>query len=449
MESTIRPHLEAGQLAQARQAIKDYLHTLKAPTAEILAEAAYWSCQANDFDLATSLYHRACSLAPDHATYHYNLATTLRITGDINGAKSALERHLQLAPDDAEAHWLLAQLSTQNTQGDRATIIRQLIEKNLPPKQTVHAWYALGKIYEDCGEFSKSFTAIHNGASLRRRYLKYHPDQDAAIFAQIESAFSQSWFEATKQGDTPAGNIFIVGMPRSGTTLVENLLAAHDQVAMGGELNTFSSCLMAQVNQQAQISSMGDAITQSSRCDFHALGHAYRQATADYQNNQSFLTDKLPLNFLYLGLIHKALPKARILRIERDPMDTVWSIYKHLFSHTYPFSYDLMEIAEYYLGYHKLMTHWENLLGDNLLRVDYEALIAAPTEQTKRITQFCGIEYDPNSLNFYQQSSSVTTGSAVQVRQAMHSRSIGQWQHFAKQLEPVRQRLIESGMILE
>ena len=171
---------------------------------------------------------------------------------------------------------------------------------------------------------------------------------------------------------------------------------------MGGELNAFSSSMMTEAGREGNPAHMQQAITQASRSDFEAIGKRYEVAVGDYQNKSPRLTDKLPLNFLYLGLMHKALPQARIIHVERNPMDTVWSVYKHLFTHAYPFSYNLDEIAGYYIAYRRLMAHWQGLLGDNILHVSYEALVKNPTEEIRGITEFCNISYDPECLDFYQ-----------------------------------------------
>ena len=447
MEHLIRPHLEAGSFKQAQQTIRSYLERLVSPTAAQFAEAAYWSCQANDFSFATGLYQRACEQLPEHPSYHYNLATTLRIIGDIDGAEIALNRHLTNSPKDAEAYWLKVHLRPQGAEKKQLESLYNLTSEAIPPKQRVHAWHALGKIYEDAGQDKACFDAYTSGASLRRRYLKYSVAQDEAIMQGIAKTFSKTWCDNTASGDQGKSNIFIVGMPRSGTTLVENLLGAHEGVAMGGELNAFSSSMMTEAGREGKPAHMQQAITQASRSDFEAIGKRYEVAVGDYQNNSPRLTDKLPLNFLYLGLMHKALPQARIIHVERNPMDTVWSVYKHLFTHAYPFSYNLDEIAGYYIAYRRLMAHWQGLLGDNILHVSYEALVKNPTEEIRGITEFCNISYDPECLDFYQRQTQVATASAVQVRQPINDRSVGQWKRFASQLERVRARFADAGLL--
>lgn len=447
MEHLVRPHLEAGSFIKAQQAIRAFVDSLTSPESQQLAEAAYWSCQANDFASAATLYRRACEQQPDHPTYHYNLATTLRITGDINGAEAALKRHLGNSPNDAEAYWLLVHLRTQGVDKRQIDSLRNLTDEAMPPKQRVHGWYALGKVYDDAGEDDACFDAYSAGASLRRRYLKYAVAQDEAIMQAITDTFSKTWCTETASVSQGQGMLFIVGMPRSGTTLIENLLGAHRGVAMGGELNAFSSAMMAEAARSSKPGSVHDAIRQAARCDFAAMGQRYLAAVSDYRHGNAMLTDKLPLNFLYLGLIRKALPQARIIHVERHPMDTVWSVYKHLFTHAYPFSYNLDEIAGYYIAYRRLMAHWQSLPGDNILNVSYEALIADPTAEIRRITDYCDISFESECLNFYQRNTQVATGSAVQVRHPINDRSVGQWRRFSSQLESVKARFVDAGLL--
>ncbi|NMH60268.1 tetratricopeptide repeat-containing sulfotransferase family protein [Alteromonas ponticola] len=450
MEQLIRPQLEAGQFLNAQQAIQTHLDSLTSPSTEQLAEAAYWCCQANDFIRAAKLYQRCCTQTPAHPTYHYNLATTLRITGDISAAETALDCHLSKQPQDAEAHWLRANLRKQHAEGKLVDILTSLTAETHPPKQRVHACYALGKLYEDGGDNDACFNAYKAGADLRRRYLNYDVANDKTIMAAIASTFSSQWFDrgqAARRQYSGKGHIFIVGMPRSGTTLVENLLGAHTGVAMGGELNAFASSMMAEVNKVARPESIQQAIEQAASCDFATIGQRYADAVKDYRQGNRVLTDKLPLNFLYLGLIHQALPQAKLIHITRHPMDTVWSVYKHLFTHAYPFSYQLEEIAEYYIAYSQLMSHWKQLLGDRLLEVSYESLVNAPLKQMQRITDYCDIPFENDCFHFYQRNTTVTTGSAVQVRQPVNTRSIGQWQRFASQLTGVKNMLQNTGLL--
>ncbi|NDV91352.1 hypothetical protein GTH32_09190 [Alteromonas sp. 345S023] len=450
MEHIVRPLLKAGSWLKAQQAIERYLNGLSSPSVEQLAEAAYWRCQANDFVGATHLYQQVCLRAPAHPTYHYNLASTLRITGDISGADVALSEHIRKNPDDAEAHWLKVQLGRQTYDHRRIAQLTKLTEEKFPPKQRVHAWYALGKQYEDLRRDEASFNAYKTGADLRRRYLKYSVANDKAIMQTIETKFSSQWFDETKGKPQGESAVFIVGMPRSGTTLVENLLGAHQEVSMGGELNTFASSMMEDVARGGTPASIEQAISRATMCDFSAIGRSYLTGTRDYAS-KTRLTDKLPLNFLYLGLIHKALPNAKIIHMTRHPMDTLWSIYKHLFTHAYPFSYNLAEIADYYIAYRALMAHWEQLFSrvekSPLLTVNYETLVANPEAEMQRISRFCQVDYDPNCFNFYQRPSSVTTGSAAQVREPIHSHGIGQWQRYASQLVDVQEKLAGAGLL--
>lgn len=449
MEQLIRPHLEAGNLRKAQQAIQTYLNGLSSPSSQQHAEAAYWYCQANDFHSAAKLYQRACEQNPAHSTLHYNLASTLRIQGDVAGAKAALETHLKKSPNDAEAWWLLVHLEKQETNTRRDNALKSLTDVNNPPKQRVHAWYALGKVYEDAGEDIACFNAYEAGADLRRNYLKYSVKQDEAIMQAIAAAFTPEWQQESQAVEAAQGEglIFIVGMPRSGTTLIENLLGAHDGVAMGGELNAFSASMMTEVSSRGQPASVLEAIRLATKGNVDAIGKGYVEAVRDYRENQAIVTDKLPLNYLYLGLIRKALPKARIVHVQRHPMDTIWSVYKHLFSHAYPFSYNLDEITSYYIAYRSLMDHWQSLPGIDMLNVSYEKLVQNPETEVRRITKYCHISYSADCLNFYQRRTQVATGSAVQVRQPVNTNSVGQWQRYASQLARIRARLTDAGLL--
>lgn len=455
LETIVRPLLGAGELRRARAAISEFLQKQSRHEADVLAEAAYWFCQANDFFAAKQLYQQVCEQCPNHKTWHYNLATTCRVTGDIAQAESALIHHLNLSPSDAEAHWLLVQLRPQTEQDNRVDVLKNLLTRSLPPKQQVHAWYALGKVMEDLQRHDDSFAAFQSGAALRRRYLKYQVDQDLAIFDQIQKTFDESWWQSHPGGESQAGkgNIFILGMPRSGSTLLETMLAdagSDVPVAMGGELNAFSAAMMAQVSETSAASHIKSAIETAAGIDYMRLGRDYQYAIRDYGydpngNQCEVVTDKLPLNFLYTGLIKKALPAARIILIEREPMDCIWSVYKHLFSHAYPFSYDLDELTDYYAGYQALMRHWQNLPGLEMMTIRYEDLVSEPQKTLQQIGSYCGIplktEYFQGGAGAKGTSAMVTTGSAAQVREPLHNRFIGQWHRYESHLAQVKRRL--------
>jgi hypothetical protein len=236
--------------------------------------------------------------------------------------------------------------------------------------------------------------------------------------------------------------IFVIGLPRSGTTLVESILAAHSEVQAGGELQAFPrACIEAvQALGGAMVPKLG-FVERALEVDPRALGERYIAATRPQTGDRPRFTDKLPLNYLYAGLIRRALPRARIVALVREPMDSCYAMYKALFTGAYPFSYDLDELGRYHAAWQRLMRHWQSVLGDALLVVRYEELVTAQEAVTGRILHHCGLPWQDACLEFRGRSAAVATASAAQVRQPVYRTSIGKWRHYERQLQPLARHL--------
>jgi len=310
--------------------------------------------------------------------------------------------------------------------------------------------YALAKEAEDVGEYEQSFEALKAGSRLRRRHLEYHVEKDVAVLNDILRCYADLETCSRGPGCENRSPIFIVGMPRTGTTLVERILAGHSQISSAGELHDFSSELVKEIQRRSpgQAVAKEQIVQASLGMDFGRLGNNYVEA-ARQAVGPEFLhfIDKLPFNFLYCGLIHRALPGARIIHMVRDPMDTCYAVFKTLFGQAYPFSYDLDELASYYIAYRKLMDHWKQVMPDFILEVAYENVVTDTEQQARRLLAHCGLDWEPGCLNFHRSNTPSTTSSAVQVRQPVYSSSIQKWRHYEQQLEPLRIRLEMAGQL--
>ncbi len=309
--------------------------------------------------------------------------------------------------------------------------------------------YALAKEYEDVGEYSRSWTHLEQGAKLRRRHLQYDIQRDLATVDWIIEAFPEAP-SAAAPGFPTREPIFIIGLPRSGTTLVERILGSHSSVSSAGELNDFPLALVAAVSRSANVRSMPrqELVARSARIDFAALGRDYLERTRPATGHKPHFTDKMPLNYLYCGIIRRALPNARIVHLTRHPLAVCYAMYKALFKDGYPFSYDLEEIGRYYIGYRKLMDHWRRTLPGAIHDLSYERLVAGQEEETRRLLEFCGLEWQEACLAFHRNPAATTTASAAQVRQALYGSSVEQWRHYATQLEGLRRQLLAAGIEL-
>ena len=278
--------------------------------------------------------------------------------------------------------------------------------------------------------------------------MQYSVDTDLQIFAKIRETFGPGMFDGHIQGYDSVDPIFIVGMPRTGTTLVERILGSHSTVFSAGELNHFSLELIPLVRKLAgpKRPSRIEFVEASARVDFRALGEAYIAATQPLRDARPHFIDKLPFNFLYAGLIHLALPRAKIINLQRHPMDTCYAVYKQLFKDAYPFSYDLDELGQYYIAYHRLMQHWNAVMPGVIHMIRYEALVADVESEARRLLDFCGLPWEDQCLRFHENQQASMTASALQVRQPVYASSVGKWRHYERQLAPLQRRLEDAGI---
>jgi hypothetical protein len=283
---------------------------------------------------------------------------------------------------------------------------------------------------------------------MKRRHMRYDVETDLQIIAKIAEVYGAGKFDGRPQGCSSPDPIFIVGMPRTGTTLVERILGSHSSVHSAGELNHFSLELIRlerRANDRPAASRL-DFVARTADLDFRALGDAYLASTRPLRDGRPYFIDKLPFNFLYAGLIHLALPQAKIINLQRHPMDTCYAVYKQLFKDAYPFSYDLEELGRYYVAYHRLMQHWNAVMPGVMHTVWYEDVVADVEGETRRLLDYCGLPWEDQCLRYYQNPRSSTTASALQVRQPIYDTSVGRWRAYARQLEPLRLQLERAGI---
>jgi tetratricopeptide (TPR) repeat protein len=402
------------------------------------------------FEGAEHHYRRAVALEPDNGTNHYNLATVLRFLGRLNDAASSLGRAVELNPDDFDAHLLRSGLRTQTAEENHLESLRAVLERT-PEKHPgrVRINYALAKELEDVEDFDASFECLSLAASARRSAMQYHPERDLATMRKIREVYTEDVFGGSVEGFVNADPIFVIGSPRTGTTLVDRILNSHSVVESAGELQAFGIEL---VNQCMHISDIkpqapADLVPLTRQIDFAALGEAYVGNARPKTAPTAHFIDKLPMNFLYAGLIHLALPKAKIVWLDRDPMDTCYAVYKTLFEGAYPYSYDLQELANYYVEYRNLMAHWFDVMPGVIHTVRYEDLVTEPRPVIESLLDYCGLSWEEQCLNFHESEDAVTTASAAQVRQALHAGSVGKWHNYEKQLQPVVEILQQAGVL--
>jgi hypothetical protein len=407
--------------------------------------ADLWSL-LRDYARARSHYDRAISLSPSESRYWFNRAAVLRFLGELAAAERDYDEALRLAPDDAQAYLHRSELRVQSADRNHLPQLeaalaaaRGVWQREVPLR------YALAKEYEDLGEHAHAWPHLAVGAALRRRHLQYNPRVDLDTAEWISAAYPASVaFSGGCASDEP---IFIIGMPRTGSTLVDRILSSHSQVYSAGELADFSAAVVAAVQRLlGRDAPRQELIAASAELDFTALGEDYLRRTRPRTGKTPRFTDKLPINYLYAGMIARALPNARIVHVMRDPVATCYGIFKVLFEQGYPFSYDLIELADYYAAYHRLMTHWRRALPGRIIDFSYEELVASPATQAPQLLHAVGLTWQPACLEFHRNLSPVATASAAQVRRPIYSSAVAQWRHYECELQPLIARLKAAGV---
>ena len=443
--------LVLGERKATRAAVQESV--ARAPKdAAILVVAGSILNKCEDVPGALEIFRQAQQLEPGNASVLFNLATSLRFLGELDEAEEIINRVIKDCPENQQAVLFRADLRSQTPDNNHVVDLEQRIARGTNGwKGEMNLYYALAKEAEDIGEYDKSFRALTHGSAVRRRHLEYDIARDVAVLDDIRNHYDEASCSAGN-GYLSSEPIFLVGMPRTGTTLVERILAGHSCVSPAGELHDFSSELVKEISRVSggRPVAKEDIVAASLNVDFAQLGRNYVTAARQaLTRNTPFFIDKLPFNFLYCGLIHRALPEARIIHMVRNPMDTCYAIYKTLFGQAYPFSYDLGELATYYIAYRKLMDHWQKVMPGLILEVAYEDMVTNAEKQARRLIAHCGLQWEPGCLEFHKSRSASTTASAVQIRQPIYSSSIEKWRHYERQLAPLKARLGEAGLVTD
>jgi len=411
---------------------------------------------AGDQHTALKAFDQAAALAPENAHFIFNRATVRRFLGQLAAAEADYDRVIALRPADFEAYKNRSDLRTQTAERNHVAELEGLVARGFADwRSEVQIRYSLAKEYEDLGDYRISFEQLRQGAKTRRENLRYDVANDVSTVDWIIEAFPGAVHTADPAATgmhaapQPAAPIFIVGLPRSGTTLVDRILSSHSQVRSAGELNDFALSLVARVRGENGKEHLPrrELVARSAHVDFAALGREYL-ARARAVVVEGRFTDKMPLNYLYCGLIRRALPNAKIVHLTRHPMAAGYAMYKTLFKDGYPFSYDLDEIAQYYIAYRKLMDHWSAVMPGAVYSLNYENLVADQIDETRKLLEFCGLDWEDACAEFHRNPSATTTASASQVRRPIYDSSVAQWRHYTAQLAPLSSALASAGIEL-
>ncbi len=401
---------------------------------------------------AVEMFRQAVREDSETPSYYFNLASSLKFLGQFEEAERAYEAALNKNPRFYKAHSALSQLRRQTPKKNHIRRLEGLL-RNVGDNVAgeVHLRHALAKELEDLGEYSRSFEHLRLGKQRRSTELGYESARDRAMFDALTRAFPTA--EQACQFDTSenAPALFVVGMPRTGTTLVERILSSHSKVSSAGELQTFGLLLKRLAETKSPGMLDPETIARSQQLNLQGLGNAYVQAGRRAANTSGVFVDKMPLNFLYAGFIRRALPNARMVCLLRHPMDTVLSNFRQLFSlqvSYYDYAYTLEDIARYHLMFRDLLDHWDKVLPELILRVNYEDLVANQVGETERLLSHCGLGWEEACLDFTRNTSAVATASAVQVRESLYTRAVHRWKNYERELEPARRIFEAAGLAI-
>jgi tetratricopeptide (TPR) repeat protein len=384
---------------------------------------------------AVKAYRKATAIKPDYAMPWLNLGTALTHLGRREEAIAALRRAIAIAPRYGDAYMQLVDVSRPGLADPIVADMQHYIaDPATSASDRMHLAFALGRVHDANGSFEKAFGYFRQGNQIKRSTLNFDMEAERRFVASIKEVFSKTFMTAAQPSEvTDSTPIFILGMMRSGTTLMEQILASHPQVAGGDELPWIPDLTM----RSAPIDGLRypQSMRVMSRAELTRRGEKYIQLLRRrFGAAPRHVTDKLPGNFLSAGFISLALPQAKMIHMRRNPFDTCLSIYTTLFAELHHYAYDLAELGEFYMLYHGLMQHWDEVMPGRILHVNYENLVTNPEPEVRNILAFCGLEFDQNCLNFHQTERRVRTASANQVREKLHSRSIGRWRNYAQYL---------------
>jgi tetratricopeptide (TPR) repeat protein len=388
---------------------------------------------------------------PSQASAWMNFGHALKTVGRVDEAVSAYRKAIELRPVTGEAYWSLANLKVYRFSDEEIESMRREFRPDMgDPDDQAHLAFALGKALEDRGQYDESFAYYHKGNTIRRKHHRFDPKKNVFNTARQIKLFDREFFRAREGVGCPAPDpIFIVGLPRAGSTLLEQILASHSQVEGTAELPDIIA-LSRKLGGDLRKRPAGaypEVLAELSPEQFRELGESYMKTTRVQRlQGRPFFIDKMPNNFQHIGLIHLILPNAKIIDARRHPMAGCFSCFKQLFAHGQTWTYDLTHLGWYYRDYLKLMDHWDDVLPGRVYRVQYEDMVADTERQIRALLEYCGLPFEERCLRFYEHERAVRTPSSEQVRRPIYTEGLEQWRHYEKHLDPLKAAL---GPVLE
>lgn len=399
-----------------------------------------------DQEEAAAWTDKAVQKEPNAIPFLVNQANNHMFFGRLDEAEEVLQRVLKMQPESAQAHWTLSNVR-KAADREHVEVLSRLVKKDYrDPRALAFLNYGLGKELEDLEEWDEAFEAFARGAAARRKTIDFDERSEIEMYEAFADVFTPDWLENGKKGHDVSSPIFVVGQPRTGTTLVERIVTSHSQVHSAGELKQFGTSVRRLSNYREPTPNSPRLAELAADIDPEKLGKAYMAKTRKFRGSLPRFVDKLPPNYLYIPLILKALPNAKIVHLRRNPMDACFASFKQLFADAYPHSYDQAEMARHHARYFHLMATWRGRFGGRFFDISYEDTARDLEPNARALIEFLELPWEDACLHFHKQETAVTTASAVQVRQPVHTKSIGRWRRYEKQLDVMRRTLEENDV---
>ena len=393
---------------------------------------------------ALACYQKALQFDPDDLPALAGQGHMLRIVGSTHEAISSYEKCTRVQPGHGDAWWNLASLKAYELSDEQLQTIRSQLTKGRPDSdQEISMRFAVARALESRGQFQAAWQDYCLGNALKREQINYEPVQTEVMHDSLITQYTRAFLEDRISDQEPTHKpIFILGMPRSGSTLIEQVLASHSMVEGAGELPYIVMLSSSLGGQRRDGLRYPEVVSELSNTQLGSLGQAYIYYTKGHRRLETpYFTDKMPANFSHIGLIHMMLPHAKIIDARRHPLACCVANFRQLYAQGKNQTYDLVELAEYYLEYSRIMDHWQAVLPGRILRVNYEDIVADLEGQTRQLLDFCELPWQDTCLEFHKSTRPVNTISADQVRQPIYTEAVEFWKHYEAQLEPIREIL--------
>jgi tetratricopeptide (TPR) repeat protein len=396
----------------------------------------------DDLVSAISCFERAVEISPQMYEAWFYMGNAYRTQGFREKAESAYRQALTYKPDYAVASFALSGVKKFTAVDQDVVAMEALLEQpRLSWEDRVNLLFGLANAYEDMGEYDKAFAFMAEGNKLKRDSYHYSISVHEKLFAAIREVFNVEFFsQRSTYGSSSRMPIFVVGMPRSGTTLIEQILSCHSAVCGAGELDDLNGILFSS-NSKLTAGSFPDQAGSLSEGDIKSLARKFLECLSACSAGKAYVVDKNPSNFVLIGMIRLMFPHARVVHCQRDAADTCLSIYKQYFTEYRGYAFDLVEMGRYYCLYQELMQHWDRVLPGFVFNLRYEDMVSNQELMTRQLLEFCGLPWEEACLDFHASGRQVKTASAEQVRQPLYRSSIQKWRHYERHLGPLLQEL--------